>query len=206
MHAHITDLTDSKSRPSHLEAVFADLPIDSEQLSPLAKFLLLPEGAPYQLINGELIMTPAPVPVHQLIVMELAIAMTLFVRQHQCGNVLTAPIDVYLDNENILQPDILFISRDRDNIIGKKMIEAAPDLIVEVLSPQAVHFDLDEKYRVYEKAGVLEYWIVDPEKKKIDVFVSVDGQFARQTTSSGPEQVHSTVLSGFSVQTASIFP
>ncbi len=198
-------ITASKSRPTPLEAVFADLPIDSENLSPLARFLLLPEGAPYQLINGELVMTPAPIPVHQLIVMELAIAMTLFVRKEHCGRVLTAPLDVYFDDDNILQPDLLFISRDRENSIGKKMIEAAPDLIVEVLSPGTARYDLEEKYRVYERGGVKEYWIVDPDKKNINVFVSTDGGFIRQKTVAGQEQACSTVLSGFSVKAASIF-
>jgi len=197
---------DTKSRLTPLEAVFADLPIDSEKLSPLARFLLLPEGAPYQLINGELVITPAPIPVHQLIVMELALAMTLFVKKQQCGQVLTAPLDVYIDDDNILQPDILFISRDRENIIGKKMIESAPDLIVEVLSPGTARYDLEEKYQAYERGGVREYWIVDPEKQSIALFVLTEGRFIQQTIISDQKLVRSTVLPGFSVQAGSIFP
>ena len=197
-------ITASKSPPTPLETLFADLPIDCEKLSPLARFLLLPEGAPYQLVNGELVMTPAPIPVHQLIVMELAMA--FFVKKQQCGHVLIAPLDVYLDDENILQPDILFIERGREHIIGKKMIEAAPDFIVEVLSPGTARYDLEEKYRAYEQGGVKEYWIVDPDKKNIDVFVSTDGRFIRQKTVSGAKQARSTVLPGFSIQAASIFP
>ena len=199
-------ITASKSPPTPLETLFADLPIDSEKLSPLARFLLLPEGAPYQLINGELVMTPAPIPLHQLIVMELAMAMTLFVRKQQCGHVFIAPLDVYFDDENILQPDILFIERGREHIIGKKMIEAAPDFIVEVLSPGTARYDLEEKYRAYEQGGVREYWIVDPDKKNIEVLVSTDGRFIQRETVSGTGQARSTVLSGFSVQAVSIFP
>ena len=199
-------IVDTKSRLTPIEAVFADLPIDSEKLSPLARFLLLPEGAPYQLINGELVMTPAPIPVHQLIVMELALAMTFFVKKQQCGQVLIAPLDVYIDDDNILQPDLLFISRDRENIIGKKMIESAPDLIVEVLSPGTACYDLEEKYQAYERGGVREYWIVDQEKQSIALFVLTDGRFIQQTTISGQELVRSAVLPGFSVQASSIFP
>jgi Uma2 family endonuclease len=125
------------------------------------QFLNLPEGTACQLIAGEIIMTPSPIPLHQLVIMELSFQMLQFVKSKDKGRVLAAPLDVSFNEENIFQPDILFIRKDNLSIIGEKMIEGVPDLVVEVLSPSSAYHDLRTKFRVYEQSGVQEYWIVD---------------------------------------------
>ncbi|MDP2279096.1 MAG: Uma2 family endonuclease, partial [Nitrospirota bacterium] len=100
----------------------------------------LPEGAPYQLIGGELIMTPSPVPYHQMIKMKIEYELLKFIDGKDLGMVLDAPMDVYLSETETYQPDIIFISKDRLNIIGEKKIEAAPDLVIEILSPSTAYY------------------------------------------------------------------
>jgi Uma2 family endonuclease len=95
----------------------------------------LPEGSPYQLIEGKLIMTPAPKTKHQVISANIYECLRTFVRQHNLGMVLFAPVDVYLDKENAYQPDIFFIDKDRLDILKEEGIYGTPDLIVEILSP-----------------------------------------------------------------------
>lgn len=170
------------------------------------QYFSLPEGAPYQLIAGELVMTPSPVPLHQKIVMDLAFMLNSFVKKNNSGQVFVAPLDVRLDNNNVYQPDLLFISKDRAQIIGKTMIEGAPDLVIEVLSPATAYYDLRTKYRVYEQCGVAEYWIVDPERKSIEIFSNENGKFCLYCEAEATGTVQSDVVADFSVSLQSIFP
>lgn len=132
----------------------------------------LPEGAPYQLIGGELVMTPSPVPYHQIILMKIGTSIANYVMPKNLGLVLFAPIDVYLEEEETYQPDIIFISNKRMNIVGEKKIEGAPDLVIEILSPSTAYYDLRKKYWKYEEYGVKEYWIVDPDGRSVEVYIN----------------------------------
>lgn len=93
-----------------------------------------------------------------------------FVREKKLGKVFDAPCDVYLDKENVVQPDILFICHERTHIIGKNNIQGAPDLVIEILSESTAYTDLMKKKRLYAEFGVKEYWIVDPEGKTIEIY------------------------------------
>ncbi|MBM4056588.1 MAG: Uma2 family endonuclease, partial [Planctomycetes bacterium] len=98
-------------------------------------YLTMSDDKRYELIGGELIMmTPSPVPYHQWISKNIEYEIERFVREKNLGRVFDAPCDVYLDDENVVQPDILFISRERTHIIGKNNIQSAPDLAIEILS------------------------------------------------------------------------
>jgi Uma2 family endonuclease len=130
----------------------------------------LPEGSPYQLIEGELIMTPSPFTVHQAISRNMEMIIFEHVKQNKLGFVYYAPIDVYLDNDNAYQPDIIFISDKNKNIIKKSGIDGAPDLVIEILSQSNAYYDKKVKKYVYERNGVIEYITVDPKTKTIDVF------------------------------------
>lgn len=165
----------------------------------------LPEGAPYQLIGGDFIMTPSPEPYHQMISIRLATSLTNFVVPRKLGIVLTAPIDVYLEDEETYQPDIIFISKDRMDIIGGKKIEGSPDFVIEILSPSTAYYDLRKKFKMYEKHGVREYWIVDPSIKSVDIYNNKDGKFflAQSLTSEG--KCTSSVIKGFEVDVKDIF-
>lgn len=165
----------------------------------------LPEGAPYQLIGGELIMTPSPIPYHQIIKRKIEVELIKFVEEKKLGEVLDAPLDVYLSETETYQPDIIFISKDRLNIIGEKKIEAAPDLVIEILSPSTAYYDLKHKKRIYEKSGVKEYWIVDPMEKGIEVYESVKGEFKVFSQAQEKDRVKSKLLDGFGVEVEKVF-
>lgn len=170
-----------------------------------ADYCRLPEGAPYQLIGGKLVMTPSPTPYHQIVLENLRFEVARFVRNNGLGKVLSAPLDVYLGETETYQPDLIFIARDRLNIIEKARVNGAPDLVVEILSPGTAYYDLRKKYKVYEAQGVREYWIVDPEDKSVQVFVAREGKFVLDQEVQGSGEVKSHVLTGFSIDVQTIF-
>jgi Uma2 family endonuclease len=165
----------------------------------------LPEGAPYQLIGGELVMTPAPVPYHQIVSLNIQFELIKFVRDRKLGRVIAAPIDVYFSEIETYQPDIIFISKDRLYIIGERKIEGAPDLVVEVLSSSTARYDLKHKKDVYEQNGVKEYWIVDPAKRSIEVYENTDYGFNLFEKVEQDGTVSSKFIDGFSISLDEIF-
>lgn len=127
----------------------------------------LPEGAKYQLIEGEIIVMPSPTVNHQKTSLKLTLAIGNIVEKKKLGTLLYSPMDVFLDDENVLQPDLLFVSRDRESIIQQDGIHGAPDVVIEILSPKTAYYDSKKKRQLYEKAGVLEYWLIDPDDKEV---------------------------------------
>ncbi len=166
----------------------------------------LPEGAPYQLIGGELIMVPAPLPYHQKVSKRLEYLLYEYAELKQkLGEVYYAPIDVYLNEEETYQPDIVFISKERIWIIKEDKIEGAPDMVIEILSPSTAYYDLVHKKDVYARHGVKEYWIVDPMKKKIDVYENKKGEFMLFKKAGKGERINSIIIDGFEVEIDTIF-
>ncbi len=156
----------------------------------------LPEGSPYQLIGGDLVMTPSPIPYHQILIGKIFLKLSKYVEDKKVGMVLLAPLDVYFSETDTYQPDIMFISRERLNIVGEKKIEGPPDLIIEILSPQTAYYDLRTKKDTYEKSGVKEYWIVDPLQKTIEVFFNKEGGFKLVGSAKGEGEINSEILKG----------
>lgn len=170
-------------------------------------YVLFPEdGQRHEIIDGEHYVSPAPVPRHQIIAVELITTLHSFVKSRRLGKVLTAPTDVLLSRHDILQPDILFISNERVAILKDKNIEGAPDLVIEILSPSTRRLDEQLKLERYELLGVREYWIVYP-AGRIVVF-RVDGEAFRQTAelSAEAEDVLTTpILPGLQIPLADLF-
>ncbi len=143
----------------------------------LEVFESLPEGTLCQLINNQLVMAPSPLIWHQSISNIISNQLTNFVLLKKSGIVLVAPIDVFFDKHNVLQPDILFISNENMGIIIDDKIKGAPDFIVEILSKSTGKYDLNQKKLIYEKFGVKEYWIVNPETKEVIGYTLKDKKF-----------------------------
>jgi Uma2 family endonuclease len=161
----------------------------------------------YEVIEGELLMSPAPNTHHQRVIARLEFAMMKYVEANKLGEVLHAPIDVRLgDLANPVQPDVLFICQDRLDIIRKDWIEGAPDLIVEVLSPSNWIDDRRTKYRIYVLAGVREYWIVDPDKRQIEIFTLRGSDYELRGRFGPGERAASEVLSGFEIGVDEVCP
>ena len=134
-------------------------------------YLLFPEdGRRHELIDGEHYVTPSPITQHQKISGSLLVSLWTYVQQTKAGHVLAAPMDVILSDFDVVQPDLLFISKDRAAILTEKNIQGAPDLLVEILSTSTRKTDEIIKRKLYEQHRVSEYWIIDPELETVKVY------------------------------------
>lgn len=169
-----------------------------------AEYFALPESQqPTELIDGEIIVSPAPVAWHQIIVHRLT---NLIELNMPSGFVLFAPIDVHLDEYDVPQPDILWAAvPGRCRITAEGRVEGVPDLIVEVVSPSSVRRDRRSKYALYERHGVREYWIADPKGYLLEVYTLVDGKFQRHGAFEAGETFSSPAL-GKTISLESAFP
>ena len=196
--------TTQVSRPTSLYTV---LPTDQDWPAQgywtYDDFLRLPaDGNRYEIINGALYMVNAPDPEHQYAVHQIAVEFELYVRNNPAGVVFAAPIEVHLsDIARPVQPDVLYISEARRSIVKTKFIEGAPDIIVEVTSPSTMRIDRKIKFDAYERAGVREYWIVNPKTHSIEVYAPVNGEYDLYGEFGPGETVTSPVLTGFSMLT-----
>ncbi|HLF25177.1 MAG TPA: Uma2 family endonuclease [Anaerolineae bacterium] len=171
-----------------------------------ADYAAMPDdGHRYQVIDGELIMTPAPSASHQGFLLNLVRLIDAHVRAAGLGKIYFAPFDVVLSNENVVQPDLLFISKERLSIITDANVQGAPDLVVEVLSPGTAQLDKTPKRDLYARFGVREYWLVSPEAGTIEVLVLRADLFERSGLFGSGDEVKSNILSGLSFRTNAVF-
>jgi Uma2 family endonuclease len=171
-----------------------------------AEYATLPEnGRRYQLIGGELLMSPAPTFRHQKIAQEINFALLMFVRGRNLGQVLFAPLDVILSDEDVLQPDIVFISNERRGIIVPEGLRGAPDLCVEILSPSNANLDRGAKRLLYARHGVIELWLVDPDANTLELFRLQENarEAAQRWTAAGT--LVTALLPGFTLDLAPVF-
>jgi len=159
-----------------------------------ADYMALPEGFPAQLIGGELVRDPSPTYGHQRIAGDLYVQLRYLVGPDR---VVISPIDVFLDDENVFQPDVLVtpapLTRDADDV-------GIPCLVIEVLSPSTRHRDRREKLGTYLEAGVAEVWIVDPDDPSIEIH-TIGGEAAFR----GRDAAESQVVPGFRVTAEELF-
>ena len=167
-------------------------------------YLLLPEGDRRELIDGDFFVVPSPNVWHQRISRKLGSILSDFVDRNRLGEVFFAPLDVILSDEDVVQPDILFVSNERSGIIAEANISGAPDLVVGVLSPSTADRDRRLKLGLYSRFGVSEYWIVDPDERSVRVMVlGASGEPSAAAYSSGA--VSSPLIPGLSVALEEIF-
>ena len=141
-----------------------------------ADYWQLPEGEPVELIKGRLIVSPAPTFLHQTISLLLS-QLVLEAARKGGGCGAAAPIDVVLTDHTVVQPDLIYVAKDRREIVRDR-IHGAPDLIIEIVSPSHARRDRTEKRDLYSQFGVAEYWIVDPKEKQIDfLLLNEQGRF-----------------------------
>lgn len=145
-------------------------------------FEMLPEGTLAELINDRIFMSPSPLYAHQKTSMELLFSILKFIKKNDLGICLAAPIDIFFDEKNVLQPDIVFIANENLSIIKDNKIQGSPDLIVEILSEGNKDHDHETKKEVYEKFGIREYFIVDPETKETLTYYLQNKKFEKQSS------------------------
>jgi Uma2 family endonuclease len=170
-----------------------------------AEFFKLPEtNTPEELIDGELIVSPSPVPKHQKGIGKTYLLLSAL-QKIIGGEAYLSPIDVFLDDENIPQPDVLWIAPDGKCKVGDKYLIGAPDLIVEVLSPGTEKRDRGTKFLLYEKFGVREYWLIQPVEEYVEIFVLENGVFKRLGLFEPGQMFVSPVLSGQMIEVKALF-
>lgn len=157
-----------------------------------------------ELSEGEFVMPPHPTETHQRVLDALYAHMRAFVREHDLGTIRFAPLPVRLWPGKIREPDILFVAHAHANRIAEKSY-GPPDLVVEVLSPGTQSVDRGEKFLEYARAGIDEYWLVDPGAQTIEVFVLKAEAFTRLVKAGPGEKAHSRVLGGFDVAVDDVF-
>lgn len=168
-------------------------------------YMTTPEDKRYQLLDGELVLAPSPTNKHQTIALLLSMALHQFVFDNHLGQVWFAPLDVILSNYDVVQPDILFVSDGREDIVTEANIQGAPDLVVEILSPATEQYDRGYKRTLYSRHGVQEYWIVDPSAETVEVLTETDQGLTLTATYSRNEALVSPLLSGLSIDLDQIF-
>ena len=160
----------------------------------------------YEIINGEMIQKSAPSPVHQEILINLVFVLETYNRQNKKGRIFCAPIDVFLDDYNKPKPDLVFISNEKKSIITNDGIMGIPDLIVEIISPTSVIRDRIEKKNLYERIGVPEYWLIDPQYAAIEIYSLKNNRYELFSAATILEGEPKTALfEGLTINLADIF-
>ena len=170
-------------------------------------YLDLPETDDrFELIDGELHMAPTPVPEHQLLLGEIYSLIRDFLRENNIGRVIISPQTVILSDDTVVQPDMMFISNARMDIIRwGQYVRGAPDLVVEVLSPSTQRYDRTLKMQLYAAHGVQEYWIADIAARSIEPHTLQDGAFTSLGVHTEGGAFQSPLLQGLTIDIRRLF-
>jgi Uma2 family endonuclease len=170
------------------------------------EFRQLPvDGKRYELVRGEVHVTPAPATRHQAIVQNLSGNLWPFVIKNHLGEVWTAPLDVRLSGDTALQPDLVFISNVRAGIIQENWIAGAPDLVVEVLSPSTAAYDRATKLPIYAEAGVPEVWLIDSQARTVEILKLQVKKYFVEATHVGDQVLVSNLFPGWQLPLRDLF-
>ena len=164
------------------------------------------DGQRYEIVNGVLIMAPAPTPEHQDIVGMISHYLLVHVKLAGLGRIFPGPVDVELGLKQVFQPDVVVILNAHLDRIASKKIIGAPDLMVEIASPSTATYDRLTKYEKYAQAGVPEYWIVKPTSRTVEVMVLENGEYRSLGLFSGQATLPSRVVPGLPVHVEQFFP
>ncbi len=164
------------------------------------------DGRRYEILEGDLHVSPAPSPFHQTVLVRLIALLHAHVEGRRLGRVLASPIDVLFADTTIVQPDVIFVAQDQWGIIEKKYIRGAPRLVVEVLSPWNAHYDAQAKRQLYAKFGVLHYWMVDIETPGVlELSDPRDGAYPAERRVQPPDAFEPKVFPGLRIDLGGLF-
>ncbi len=161
----------------------------------------------YELLDGEIVQKPSPSLQHQRISRKLIVAIDNYLTQNPVGEVFHAPLDVVLEDRSAPQPDVFFVSKERDFILDEKegVVIGTPDLIVEIISPSSVQRDRYQKKELYERFAVREFWLVDPQNRSIEIFTLAQNQYQLHAfADESGNTVTSLVLPGLEISVTQI--
>jgi Uma2 family endonuclease len=172
-------------------------------------FLLFPDdGKRHELIDGEHYVTAAPNLRHQKILGRLYLAIASWLELNPIGEVFLSPLDVVFSDFDVVEPDLLYVSNERGaEVLTPQNVRGTPELVVEIGSPSTRKRDETIKRRLYERMGVSEYWVVDPELDMIRVYRRDGERFGRATelSSEAGETLTTPLLAGFQLPLGRVF-
>lgn len=172
-------------------------------------FLLFPEddGLRHELIDGEHFVTPAPSSKHQTASANLSYFFVDFLRRNRLGRVFAAPFDVVLSNVDVVEPDLVFFSRERIGVLNAKNAQGAPDLAIEILSESTRERDETRKLGLYERFGVREYWLIDPVPETARIYRREGGHLllAQEVSAAQGDFLETPLLPGLRIPFAEVF-
>jgi len=159
----------------------------------------------YEIIGGQLVVSPSPSTRHQYVLGEIYSALKSHLTSKASGRVFVAPLDVQLSFYDVVQPDLLVVLNNRKDIIQEQAIAGPPNLVVEILSPSSKTTDRVDKAALYARSGIEEYWIVDPVVETVTVYGLDGDRFAPSATLERNDDLYSIVLAGFVLDLDTIF-
>jgi len=163
-------------------------------------YCLLPnDGKRYEIIDGELFVTPSPLRRHQKVLANLLYYLTEFVKKLDLGEVYPAPFDVVFSSFDVVEPDILYVSKARASVMTEKNIQGAPDLVVEILSESTAKIDRTTKLKLYARYGVAEYWVIDPASCSVEIYRLVPGGYELAAQLDSSQSLTSPLFLGFTL-------
>lgn len=170
------------------------------------QFRQLPDdGKRYELIRGEVHLTPAPNTKHQFVVHNLDMSLGAYVHKNKLGEIWEAPLDVRITEDTALQPDLIFVASTRAEIIREEFIAGTPDLVVEVLSASTAAHDRATKLPLYAEAGVKEVWLIDPQAKTVEVLKLQGKKYLVDATLAGDQVLTSNLFPGWQLPLTELF-
>jgi Uma2 family endonuclease len=169
-------------------------------------YVFLPnDGRRYEILEGELSATPPPSTKHQTVSGNLLVLLSQHIRERNLGKLFHAPIDLILESSSVLQPDLLFVSSAHEHIITERAIEGVPDLVLEILSPTTTRTDRVTKAQIYARYHVPSYWIVDPEKQNIEIYLLEGAAYRLAATLEGKTPMPAPPFEELKIAAADLF-
>lgn len=178
--------------------------ITRQQMTTAEYFELPDQTQPTELIYGELVVSPTSIPKHQN-VMGNTYTEIRTIAKSIGGKAFAAPLEIYLDNGVIPQPDVMWLAPNSKCIIDEKRLIGPPDLVAEIFSPGSVLYDRSDKFDIYERYGIGEYWMIDPIEEYVEVYIRKDDHFVRQGIYGSGKQFNSSILNGAALNIDKIF-
>lgn len=178
----------------------------ASELFTVADYRAMPAGPPYyQLVEGELIMAPSPSSFHQDIALNIAFLLRQHVRKHRLGKVCIAPLDVFLSDTNVFQPDVFFLSTRSLPLLQADGVHGAPDLVVEIVSPSNGLLETKRKRPIYAQHGVREEWLIEPTLQQIHCYDFATDVAKPRRILDNNETFETPLLPGLVIEAAEVF-
>ncbi|MBE0540339.1 MAG: Uma2 family endonuclease [Verrucomicrobia bacterium] len=167
-------------------------------------YLALNDDTVFEIINGKAIMSPAPELFHQRWARGIFLAIQQHVEARKLGEVFFAPVDVILDEKNVVQPDLVFVSTANAGLLERRGVMGTPDLVVEIISPTSLRRDRYDKRELYARFGVKEFWLADVANRSVEILSLQAGSYQLVSCATNKGKIHSEILSGLELDLATL--